>query len=288
MKHIGLICAVLLYAAQVNATVVPYKNLDNLIEESDGIVIGTVRSVESHYDPSKDIYTFVKLDQLEVLHGNYQQRTLTLRLKGGQVQNDFLHVEGGPEFSQNDRVILFVRNNGHEIVPLVGWTQGLLRIVTDPATGREMIHDHDGNRVVGVKDGHIEKHVTRQSEVKIIPGHKQGPSSQKSAALDGFAGHTDDGSPSELLQQSEMLNLETVSAPTFIEAIKNSIPSHAKHGRSIKNVGVLDFSSTASLKDTISTDPENSAPGAGPETGMTKPVLPQPAPSQHNSTDSQQ
>lgn len=296
MKYIILICAVLLCAPQVNATVLPYKNLNDLVEESDGIIVGTVRNVESHLDPSKDIYTFVKLDQLEVLHGNYHQRTLTLRLMGGQVQNDILHVEGSPEFSQNDRVILFVRNNGSEIVPLVGWTQGVLRIVRDPATGREVINDHDGNRVVGVRDGHIEKHVTHQSDARIIPNRpegnlipdrQQGPISEKSTLSEAFAGNTDDGSAAGLIEQSDMPNLETLSAATFMETIRRTMPSRAQHGRSITSVGVTDLSSKEDLKDKALVDNEMSTQAAGPETDGTEPFLPRPAPSEQNSQDSQ-
>lgn len=297
MRYIIFICAVLVFATQVNATVLPYKNLDTLIEESDGIIVGTVRAVESHLEPSKDIYTFVKLDQLEVLHGNYHQRTLTLRLMGGQVQNESLHVEGSPEFSQNDRVILFVRNNGSEIVPLVGWTQGVLRIVKDPATGREVIHDHDGNRVVGVKDGHIEKHMTHQSEVKVIPNRSEdnlipnrqlNPTSEQSTSSEAFAGYTDDGSTAGHIQQSDMSNLETLSAATFMETLRQTMPSRAQHGRSIMSVSDTEVNSAADSKDkTLIMDNERSTQAADPETDMTEPFLPKPAPLEPDSQGEQ-
>ena len=142
------VCVLGVPALQVYATVLPYYDLHQLIAEADGIVMGTVRSIESAYDPHREIYTFVTLDQLNVIHGGYDQAALVLRLKGGEVDNDVLEVDGSPHFALNEQVILFLQGNGSMIVPLVGWTQGVFRVIEDVVTGRQVVSDQDRKSVV--------------------------------------------------------------------------------------------------------------------------------------------
>ena len=120
------------FALQSSATTLVYKSFNDLMKEADGVVSGHVASVDSQYNANREIYTFVTLDQLEVLSGTYQDSTLTIRLKGGKVENDISHVIGSPEFAEGDRVVLFVNGNGRYMVPLVGWTQGVFRIRARP------------------------------------------------------------------------------------------------------------------------------------------------------------
>jgi hypothetical protein len=118
---------------------------------------GRVSSVESKYDKNKEIYTFVTFDRLDVLAGSYAAPKLTLRFRGGQVDNDVLHVVGSPKFAVDQNVVVFVHGNGRYMVPVVGWTQGVFRIVKDAATGQRVVHDNEGNRVSGVQGSHLIK-----------------------------------------------------------------------------------------------------------------------------------
>ena len=81
-------------------------------------------------------------------HGRYAGSSLTIQLPGGAVDNDTLIVHGAPRFAVSDRVILFIQNNGRQLVPIVGWIEGVFRLETDAATGRERVLDHDRNPVV--------------------------------------------------------------------------------------------------------------------------------------------
>src|SRR5262249_38388155 len=78
------VSAALLAQGIAHGTTLPYKGVDKLVAEADGIVIGTVRQVQSAQDSQKDIETYVTLDNLKVLGGRYAAPTLTLRLKGGR------------------------------------------------------------------------------------------------------------------------------------------------------------------------------------------------------------
>src|SRR6478672_10308546 len=69
-KHsfLALAAFAALAAAQggASATTLPYKGLDKLVAEADGIVIGTVRQVQSVQDSAKDIHTFVTFDHVKM------------------------------------------------------------------------------------------------------------------------------------------------------------------------------------------------------------------------------
>jgi hypothetical protein len=163
-----LLLAGLLMSMQAFATTLVYKSFDDLVKEADGIVAGRVASIESRYNPKHEIYTFVTIDQLSVLGGSYQGPTLTLRLKGGQVDNNIAQIVGSPEFKLNEQVVLFVEGNGQYMVPLVGWTQGVFRVSQDAATGQQVILDHEGNRVLNVVGSEIVKDLKTQPAASIV------------------------------------------------------------------------------------------------------------------------
>ena len=186
----------LLGALQTQATIIQYKSFRDLMKESDAVVSGRVARIESKYSANKeDIYTFVTLDQVETLSGSYAAPTLTLRFLGGHVDNDMLHVEGSPNFKQNEKVIVFVHGNGRYIVPVVGWTQGVFRVVPDAATGKGVVSDHEGNRVFGVQNGTILKDSTHEPEARIVG--PQGMSLGRTKNMEGNAGSPDFIAPRE-------------------------------------------------------------------------------------------
>jgi hypothetical protein len=55
-----------------------------------------------------------------------------------------------PSFAVGERVLLFVRDNGTALCPVVGWHQGRFDVVRDPKTGAEHLTDGLGHPVVGV------------------------------------------------------------------------------------------------------------------------------------------
>src|ERR1700676_3288836 len=135
-------------ALQVRATTLVYKSFDDLVKEADGIVMGSVTNIESRKDARGRIYTYVTLGDLQMLHNRYEGKDFTLVMEGGRVGNEIAGIEGSPQFEYKQRVILFVQGNGREIVPLVGWEQGVFRVQKDPESGQEIISDSEGNRVL--------------------------------------------------------------------------------------------------------------------------------------------
>lgn len=157
----------LLFVTQALATTLLYKDFRDLIREAEGVVEGTVEEVTSCKFEQGGIYTYVTLGDLRILKGQYDGDTLTLLFKGGLVDGQGLHLYGSPTFRESERVIAFLKGNGQQMVPLVGWEQGLFRVVTNPQTGERVISDSVGNRVFGIKNGQVikESRITAEAEI---------------------------------------------------------------------------------------------------------------------------
>jgi len=158
----------LVFVAQAQATTLPYKSFDDLVREADGIVEATVENITARRTEQSGIQTYVTLSDLRLHKGTYNGDRLTLILEGGLVEGRGTYVHGSPSFREGERVIAFTEGNGQRLVPLVGWEQGLFRVVTNPETGEQLIADSVGNRVFGIENGRIVKEARVGTEAEIL------------------------------------------------------------------------------------------------------------------------
>lgn len=270
---LALIGMSLLCARPGYATTVPYKSFDQLVREAEGIIVGTVQQVESSYDPTQEIYTFVTLGQLSVLHGSYHQPTFVLRLKGGQVDQDILTVHGSPRLRPKDRVVLFVRGNGRAIVPVVGWTQGVFRILADAATGRAVVSDHEGNRILGLKGSHLIKEHRHPTEAHVI-GQEQAIT--RSAEPAATPGSPDQGTSSETVPSQDPSALpvqEGLSVQAFMGLLQAKLARRATAQVPLHSVTVGEFRPLGSHQDVA---PRSAPAVVVPQADADQPSLPVP------------
>lgn len=150
------------------ATTVIEKDFDALATEADGVVEGTVIDIQSHYDTNSEIYTFVTLNDLDIIYGQYEDQEITIRLKGGEIEGDRLEISGSPQFQEGERFLIFMEGNGEYIVPIVGWTQGLFRVVQDKSNGKQIIKDYNHNRVFGIRGSKLIKEQKNKPEFDIV------------------------------------------------------------------------------------------------------------------------
>jgi hypothetical protein len=133
---------------RAGATVVVAKKFDELCAEADLVFVGTVATVESRWsDPQRQaIETVVTFTDLTWLRGG-PQAEVVLHFAGGE--RDGLHeaVAGVPEFAAGERRVVFARN-GHFVSPIVGFNQGLFRVVDGP--GGPVVLDAEGKAVTAV------------------------------------------------------------------------------------------------------------------------------------------
>lgn len=181
MRVFLVLATILFLAVSVQPTTLIYKSVDDLVKESDGIVMGTVKKIEAHMNQEGEINTYVTFGNLKLLKGSYQGKEFTLRMEGGLVEKAIkgkkekerigLLVHGSPTFQTNERVVLFVQGNGRNIVPLVGWGQGLFRI-KETKTGKKIITDDLGNRVFSIKEGHVLKEKRFSPTARVVSVEK--------------------------------------------------------------------------------------------------------------------
>lgn len=262
--------------------------------------MGTVVNVESYYDQNDEIYTFVTLEELDILDGSYDQDTLVLRLKGGQVNGEIIDVYGSPQFSPDDEVILFLRGNGKAMVPIVGWTQGVFRVVSDEETGREVVSDHEGNRIFGIKGSKIIKEYLYPTKANIfdtktgtlIPGQQRPvipdeeimvPQTFSSAMQDDASpGITDDGSSSKskpLQRQPLTFDHEIISVQEFIDTIAQKLTKKSPQNIRIISVNVETFLRSGNDLESEPKDARRNLKKPGstfPKLELDEPVLPKP------------
>jgi hypothetical protein len=266
----------LLGALQAGATTIPYKSFTDLVRESDAVVSGRVANIESRYSKEKEIYTFVTLDQVSTLSGSYAAPALTLRFRGGQVDNDVLHIIGTPKFEASENVIVFVHGNGRYMVPLVGWTQGVFRISRDSATGREMVTDHERNAVFGIQNGALLKERRNLPEAQII-GQRQAPGA--SAAGEAAGGSVDYHAPTSpgvdfAIAPGAAIQTPIAGSPMTVDAFVNAIRTSPRAGRAVavRSVGPNDVDASPENTDALAVG----TAVARPESAQGKePVLPQ-------------
>ena len=93
-------------------------------------------------------HTFVTFKVREVLHGNVSGDTLTLRFLGGRnAAGQVLFVSGQPMFDIGDEDVLFVKGNGTAECPLIGCSNGRIRMINGMAytdNGKSLRRDANG------------------------------------------------------------------------------------------------------------------------------------------------
>lgn len=139
---IGFACVALLAGRPGHATTVLHQSFSDLVQKAETIAVGTVSTIHAEWDAASEIpYTLVTFTDLDIRKGDPHQTTLTLQFVGGPAPDGaILQIAGVPEFHIGDRLVLFVNGNYHRAVPLVGFWQGVYRVVFDPERDEEVLY----------------------------------------------------------------------------------------------------------------------------------------------------
>jgi len=122
----------MLSAAAPQATTLVSADLGELSRDALAIVRGRVARVDGRWtDDRRGIETIVTLDVDEYLKGDLGA-TGQFRIPGGRLGRFRSIVVGAPRFAVDDRVVVFLGAKGPMIPYLVGFSQGVYRVVPDP------------------------------------------------------------------------------------------------------------------------------------------------------------
>ena len=146
MKHLRLLLIALLVPfGSARATTVIPPTFDHLVERAQVIFEGECTHVQSQWigeGSEHRIVTFVTFKVDDTLKGD-AGTTYTMRMLGGTVDGQTMHVTDAPEFKVGDHDLLFVENNGSQFVPLVGIKHGRFKIEKNETGGEMLVTGED-------------------------------------------------------------------------------------------------------------------------------------------------
>jgi len=129
MRSAFLALLVLAFAVPSNATVLIGADLGELARDARAIARGRVIAVDATWTSDRrTIETLVTLEVESYLKGALGE-TLQFRVPGGTLGRFRSLVVGAPAFEVDDRVVVFLGARGPSVPYVVGFSQGVYRIV---------------------------------------------------------------------------------------------------------------------------------------------------------------
>jgi len=157
-KRLLAIAAVLAGAASLSATTVIPPTFEQLVDQAQVIFHGSVTNVTSQWvgeGAERHIVSYITFKVKDALKGAPGQ-SYSMRTFGGTVDGETMTIADGPKFEVGDDDILFVENNGTQVVPLVGIMYGRFH-VRKSASGQELVTTNEGHPLRSVaRLGHPE------------------------------------------------------------------------------------------------------------------------------------
>lgn len=121
-----------------SATTLKRMDLPELVRKADRVVHARALDQRVYWDASgTQIHTDTTFEVVAEAKGRGPSR-VTVSLLGGRIDPAEMLVEGTPTFSTGEEVVLFTSPRPDGKKNLVGFSQGVLRLLDDPSTGAKM------------------------------------------------------------------------------------------------------------------------------------------------------
>jgi hypothetical protein len=140
----GLVAACALVASlgvarRVQATVVVPAGVTELATEARAIAHGRVVRIDTRQTEGRRVERLVTVQVFDYLKGGLGN-VVQLQLPGGTFGRYTTIMIGAPDVAEGDEVVLFLGQRDGDALPYVlGFHQGLYRLVTDPSTGERFV-----------------------------------------------------------------------------------------------------------------------------------------------------
>ncbi|NIT59957.1 MAG: hypothetical protein GWN00_28180 [Aliifodinibius sp.] len=148
----------------VFATMIEKMSLNEIVNQSDLIIEGTVSTIESHWNEERTmIYTEVGITIQRIEKGSIKDSTITIRFIGGRVGNKAVIALGTPVFNKHEQVLLMLKEISaqslnfflgeqttarlNDAYSIVGWHQGYFNIFTDATNGQKMLKQYKATKL---------------------------------------------------------------------------------------------------------------------------------------------
>lgn len=143
---IGIALSLLTTAWQGDAQTFARKDFAQLVAEAEQVFVGPVVATASRRLPSGLIVTDVTFSPVRGVKGAVPA-AIVLEVVGGTAEGITLKLAGVPSFEAGRSYLVFSKENGTSIFPVVGGDQGLFLVEPDPATGTPLVLDAGGRAV---------------------------------------------------------------------------------------------------------------------------------------------
>ena len=120
----SLACLLLFYAAVATATSIPRLSFEQLVDESDAVVSGTVTRTWSEWDAAHQFIWTRALIAVASTHKGAASKTALVSELGGQVDGRGMAVAGSPRYIAGESVLVFLKNYPGLGYRTLGWGQG--------------------------------------------------------------------------------------------------------------------------------------------------------------------
>ena len=140
-----MLAGLLAGTASLTATTVVPPTFEQLVDQAQEIFQGTVTDVKSQWigeGDNRHIVSYITFQVKDALKGK-PGRTFTMRAFGGTVDGESMEIGDAPKFAVGDEDIVFIENNGSQVVPLVGMMYGRFHVRKDQ-TGKAMVTTNEG------------------------------------------------------------------------------------------------------------------------------------------------
>ncbi len=146
-----LVAALVTCLQTLRATTVIPPSFDQLVGQAEVIFQGNVSDVRSVWlgeGAERHIESYITFTVEDALKGDPGQ-SYTMRMFGGTVGDQSMGISDAPKFKIGDRDILFVENNGSQVVPLVGIMFGRFHVESDQS-GHDVVTRNEGEPIRSV------------------------------------------------------------------------------------------------------------------------------------------
>ncbi len=132
MRIVWTVLISFLLAAGARATTLVPASLGELTRDAHAVALGRVAAVDGRWsDDHRSIETLVTLSVDSYLKGTFG-RTVQFTVPGGSLGRYRTIFVGAPQFAVDERVVVFLAASGPALPHLVGFTQGVFRVLRSP------------------------------------------------------------------------------------------------------------------------------------------------------------
>ena len=115
MRKFSRLYVIMLLILMISNSLFSYgikKELEELIDGSELIIIGKVDQVESKFGKNREhtvVYTYVTVDYISVIKGSPETSSVTIKILGGSINGKGNWSDSYIHFDKNEEVLLFLK-----------------------------------------------------------------------------------------------------------------------------------------------------------------------------------